>query len=120
MPRPGLFAACLLLPIGVAVAQNPDPGELHRLLTDWAGLTHYGSEDTEVRPPKPGEDRVVFLGDDVTEFWSRADAGFFPGKPYLNRGIARQTTPQMLVRFRQCAIATRSRRAAGRREKSSG
>jgi lysophospholipase L1-like esterase len=72
-----------------------------RLLVDWAGLTRYGSEDAEVRPPKPGEDRVVFLGDEITEQW----IGFFPGKPYLNRGIGGQTSPQMLVRFRQDVIA---------------
>src|ERR1017187_2638154 len=76
----------------------------HQLLTDWAGLTRYGSEDTEIRPPKPGEDRVLFLGDEITEFWGRGEAKFFPGKPYLNRGIAHQTTAQMLVRFRQDVI----------------
>ena len=72
---------------------------------DWAGLTHYGSENAELRAPKPGEDRVVFLGDDLTESWGAGAAPFFPGKPYLNRGIARQTSPQMLVRFRQDVIA---------------
>jgi lysophospholipase L1-like esterase len=76
-----------------------------KLLSDWAGLTHYGSENAELRPPKPGENRVVFLGDDITENWGHGKAEFFPGKPYLNRGIARQTSPQMLVRFRQDVIA---------------
>jgi lysophospholipase L1-like esterase len=75
-----------------------------RLLSDWAGLTRYGSENTELRQ-LPGESRVVFLGDEITENWGRGEAAFFPGKPYLNRGIARQTTPQMLVRFRQDVIA---------------
>ena len=75
------------------------------LLIDWAGLVRYGSEDAEIRPPKPNEDRVVFLGDEITELWGRGTALFFPGKPYLNRGIAGQTTPQMLVRFRQDVIA---------------
>ena len=46
----------------------------------------------------------MFIGDDITEAWA-ASGRFFPGKPYLNRGIARQTTPQMLVRFRQDVIA---------------
>src|SRR3569833_311633 len=72
---------------------------------DWAGLTKYGSEDTEVKAPAPGENRVVFLGDDITENWGLAGASFFPGKPYLNRGIAGQTTAQMLVRFQQDVIA---------------
>jgi len=73
-----------------------------RILLDWGGLTRYGSENAELREPKPGDaPRVVFLGDDVTESWPE----FFPGKPnYLNRGIIRQTTAQMLVRFRQDVI----------------
>jgi len=75
------------------------------LLSDWAGLTRYGSENTELPRPAPGEDRVVFLGDEITEFWGRGQAKFFPGKPYLNRGIKGQTTPQMLLRFRQDVIA---------------
>jgi lysophospholipase L1-like esterase len=75
-----------------------------RLLNDWAGLTRYGSENTELTL-KPGEERVVFIGDEITEYWGQTEAGFFPGKPYLNRGIAGQTTPQMLVRFRQDVIS---------------
>jgi lysophospholipase L1-like esterase len=71
------------------------------VLTDWAGLTRYGSEDAEFRPPKSGEDRVVFLGDEITEQWRSGSGPFFSGKPYINRGIAGQTSPQMLVRFRQ-------------------
>jgi len=93
-------AAVLLLVAAVSFAQSANPA-LHRLLIDWGGLDRYGSEDTEVRPPKAGENRVVFLGDQMTENWT----DFFPGKPYLNRGIASQTTPQMLVRFRQDVIS---------------
>jgi lysophospholipase L1-like esterase len=76
------------------------PSNLHKLLNDWASLTRYGSENADLRPPRAGENRVVFLGDQMTESWP----DFFPGKPYLNRGIASQTTPQMLVRFRQDVI----------------
>jgi lysophospholipase L1-like esterase len=54
--------------------------------------------------PNPNEDRVVFLGDEITERWGEGNAKFFPGKPYFNRGIKGQTTPQMLVRFRQDVI----------------
>jgi lysophospholipase L1-like esterase len=75
------------------------------LLSDWGGLTRYGSEDSEIKPPASGEDRVVFIGDQITEFWGRGQAAFFPGRPYLNRGIGGQTSPQMLVRFRQDVIA---------------
>jgi lysophospholipase L1-like esterase len=90
----------LLLFGSLAFAQTANPA-LHRLLVDWGGLNRYGSEDTELKAPKAGENRVVFLGDQITEGWS----DFFPGKPYLNRGIPNQTTPQMLVRFRQDVIS---------------
>lgn len=82
-----------------APAQESD--RVHRLLVDWAGLTRYGSANTELSKPKPGENRVVFLGDEITENWKP----FFPGRAYLNRGIAHQTSPQMLVRFRQDVIS---------------
>lgn len=68
-----------------------------RLLNDWAGLTKYGSDNSELKSLP----EVVFLGDDITENW----APFFPGKPYLNRGIARQSSAQMLLRFRQDVIS---------------
>src|ERR1044071_4190563 len=93
--------AALLFVASTGVAQTPP----RHLLIDWAGLTRYGSENAELRLPKPGEDRVVFLGDQVTENWGQGSAKFFPGKPYLNRGIADQTSPQMLVRFRQDVIS---------------
>lgn len=73
-------------------------------LWDWAGLIRYGSENTELPKPKADESRVVFLGDEITENWGQGGAKFFPGKPYLNRGIKGQTSPQMLVRFRQDVI----------------
>jgi len=104
--------------LGGSVGAQTNPGETiqalgrkltaqGRLLNDWAGLTRYGSENTEIPPPAPGEERVVFLGDEITELWGRGDAKFFPGKPYWNRGISGQTTPQMLVRFRQDVISLR-------------
>ncbi|MGH9720519.1 MAG: SGNH/GDSL hydrolase family protein [Bryobacteraceae bacterium] len=107
--------AVALLGAVAAQAQTADPAkaiaELERelaahirLLSDWGGLTRYGSENAELRAPAAGVDRVVFLGDDVTELWGRGKEQFFPEKPYLNRGISRQTTPQMLVRFRQDVV----------------
>lgn len=94
----GALAVCWL------GAQEPVPNqkELHKLLYDWAGLTRYGSENTEVHPPKPGENRVVFFGGDFTEGFPQQ---YFAGKPWFNRGIERQTSAQMLVRFRQDVIA---------------
>ena len=78
--------------------------------TDWAFLNRFREENAKVTAPAPGEERVVFFGDSITEGWGRVkDSRFFPGKPYLNRGISGQTTPQMLVRFRQDVIALRPR-----------
>jgi lysophospholipase L1-like esterase len=76
-----------------------------RVLMDWGGLTYYGSDNAELLL-KHKEIRAVFLGDEITENWG---AAFFPGKPYVNRGIARQTTAQMLVRFRQDVIDLKPR-----------
>jgi lysophospholipase L1-like esterase len=60
----------------------------------------------KLAPPAAGENRVVFMGDSITEVWKiEGPDGSFPGKPYINRGISGQTTPQMLVRFRQDVIA---------------
>src|SRR6478672_13721380 len=67
--------------------------------TDWAGLNVFGSDDAEIRPPAPNEQRVVLLGDDVMA------SATFPNRGYIGRGISGQTTPQMLVRFRQDVIA---------------
>lgn len=78
-----------------------------KILVDWAGLTRYGSQNAEMPKPKDDEARVIFLGDEIIERWSEEGRPFFPGKPYLNRGIAGQTTPQMLVRFRQDVIRLR-------------
>jgi lysophospholipase L1-like esterase len=118
MKKPAAALACVLAVWGAwpsahsGAAQTPTAAELERrlaayrhLLNDWAGLTKYGSENAELRAPAPGEDRVVFLGDEITENWGRGEAKFFPGRPFINRGIAGQTTPQMLVRFRQDVVA---------------
>jgi len=76
-----------------------------RVLNDFGGLIRYGSEDAEIGTPKPGENRVVFLGDDITDLWGQGSAKFFSGKPYFNRGIVGQTTPRMLIRFHQDVVA---------------
>src|SRR5258708_25870132 len=102
--QPIRLAAGFVLLAGIAAAQAGDLAQAH-LLHDFGGLVRYGSEAAELGPPKPGENRVVFLGDAVTELWGQGSAKFFPGKPYVNRGIARQTTAQMLVRFHQDAVA---------------
>jgi lysophospholipase L1-like esterase len=73
-----------------------------QLLVDFGGLAHFKEADTMLGTPKPSEDRVVFMGDSITQGWKLDES--FPGKPYVNRGISGQTTPQMLVRFRQDVI----------------
>lgn len=74
-----------------------------QLLNDFGWLARFKEANMKLAPPAPGESRVVFMGDSITEAWHLADS--FPGKPYINRGISGQTTPQMLVRFRQDVIA---------------
>ncbi len=73
-----------------------------QLLVDFGNLDHFKAANAALPPPTPGEDRVVFMGDSITQGW-KLDTSF-PGKPYINRGISGQTTPQMLVRFRQDVI----------------
>jgi lysophospholipase L1-like esterase len=73
-----------------------------QLLTDFPWLARFREANAKLAPAAPGENRVVFMGDSITEGW-RFDESF-PGKPYINRGISGQTTPQMLVRFRQDVI----------------
>ena len=80
---------------------RPDRGTAPAL-SDYGGLTRYGSENTELPPPRAGESRVVFFGDDATERWQ--DAGFFRAGRYVNRGIAGQNSAQLLLRFRQDVI----------------
>lgn len=70
-------------------------------LRDWPNLARYRDANRAVTPPSAGESRVVFMGDSITDIWQQPRfGGFFPGKPYIDRGISGQTTPQMLLRFR--------------------
>src|SRR5256885_209092 len=100
-------------PATTAQPQSSDP-ELERLvsqlqrahlaLNDWPNMGRYRDANAKTVPPAPGENRVVFMGDSITDGWGKGQAPFFPGKPYINRGISGQTTPQMLVRFRPDVI----------------
>ena len=72
---------------------------------DWANLSKYETENKILQPKKTGEKRIVLMGDSITEFWLKIQSDFFSNKPYyIGRGISGQTTPQMLVRFRQDVI----------------
>lgn len=75
-------------------------------LNDWPQLGRYGAENAALAPVGKGELRVVFYGDSITDAWGRRpDTGtFFPGKPFVNRGIGGQTTAQMVVRFQQDVV----------------
>lgn len=84
---------------------------VERFYGDWGYLAKFRDADKELPALAADETRVVFMGDSITEGWgmkatptSPARGEFFPGKPYLNRGISGQTSPQMLVRFRQDVI----------------
>jgi lysophospholipase L1-like esterase len=72
---------------------------------DWANLARYREANRLLAPALPGQARVVFMGDSITDAWPQPRFGdFFAGKPYVGRGISGQTTPQMLVRFRPDVI----------------
>ena len=74
-------------------------------LKDWPQLARYHDDNAKVLSPAKNEQRVVFMGDSITDGWDSPNmGGFFPGKPYVNRGISGQTTPQMLIRFRPDVI----------------
>ena len=74
---------------------------LDTVASDFGGFYRYAAANAALHPRKPSETRVVFFGDSITDNWSKPDyGGFFPGKPYVNRGIGGQTTAQMLLRFR--------------------
>lgn len=76
---------------------------------DWANLKRYAAENAALPAPSANEQRVVFMGNSITQAWAPLFATMFPGKPYIGRGISGQTTPQMLVRFRQDVIALKPR-----------
>lgn len=71
-------------------------------MNDFGELARYRAANAGLEPPASGENRIVFFGDSITDGWKLED--YFPGKPYINRGIGGQTTPQMLVRFREDVI----------------
>ena len=71
---------------------------------DWANTDRFKDENAKLGLPSSGEHRIVFMGNSITEGWINNRPDFFTGKPYVNRGISGQTTPQLLVRFRPDVI----------------
>ncbi|HET9636901.1 MAG TPA: SGNH/GDSL hydrolase family protein [Gemmatimonadaceae bacterium] len=96
-----VVVALLMINAVNAMSQTqPDP-----LRTDWPNLAKYRDANAKLPPPAASENRVVFLGNSITEGWAQYFPTMFAGKPYIDRGIGGQTTPQMLIRFRQDVIA---------------
>lgn len=89
-----------------APATTPAKPSLPVPLKDWPNLARYRADNAALSTASPEQKRVVFLGDSITDGWGRwkGTGEFFPGKPYINRGISGQTTPQMLVRFEQDVV----------------
>jgi lysophospholipase L1-like esterase len=101
------LASCAQAPQTKAAGESEKQiAALQAKLMDWPGLDHYKFENAALTPPSTGERRVVFFGDSITDSWGRGPntGSFFPGKPYVNRGISGQTTAQMVVRFRQDVV----------------
>ncbi len=71
---------------------------------DWPNLNRFKNENAKLGLASSGENRIVFMGNSITEGWGQICPNFFSGKLYINRGISGQTTPQMLVRFRADVI----------------
>ncbi len=105
---PALVLCLLATPLWAQ--QGPAPGPpADPLRTDWAGLARYAPLNQQLPAPQAGRARVVLLGNSITDAWPGADPAFFAGAPYelVGRGISGQTSPQMLVRFRQDVLDLR-------------
>ena len=94
------IAYALLVLAHASLSQQPTAPQL----TAIAKLSRYAAENNSLGPPSTGTQRVVFFGDSITDNWGRNAGSFFPGKPYVNRGISGQTTSQMLLRFQQDVV----------------
>jgi acyl-CoA thioesterase I len=90
---------------GATPAPAPAPRAAPGSSADWAQLGRYREENARLGAPASGERRVVFYGNSITQAWAKYFPEQFPGKPYIGRGISGQTTPQLLVRFRQDVVA---------------
>src|SRR5215469_11014545 len=109
-----LFLALFLLGIAAAGQDSEDAakaiqnleqyreGLIKLWMNDFGNLGRYRDANSKLAPPSSSEDRVVFMGDSITDGWDLTK--YFPAKPYVNRGIGGQTTPQMLIRFRPDVI----------------
>lgn len=114
-----LIAAGLLVSCQFAVAQKPatspaaskeaqppaaNKAKPAKPVQDWANLRRYRAKNAELAAPAAGENRIVFIGDSITDAWMQKRPEFFAGNIHVCRGISGQTSPQMLVRFRSDVI----------------
>jgi lysophospholipase L1-like esterase len=99
MVRECYSALVLLASVGAVLSGQTTPQQ------DWPNLAKYRDANAQLSAPANGDNRVVFYGNSITEGWAQYFPTMFPGKPYIGRGISGQTTPQMLVRFRQDVVA---------------
>src|SRR6478672_8699122 len=94
-----LFTCSVYSSIWAQPPQLPPPGpvvpplrQLNDLINDYANLRRYAADNAKVAAPAAGEDRVVFMGDSITDAWGRGNsatsAPFFTGKPFINRGLS--------------------------------
>ena len=72
--------------------------------TDWPNLAKYREANENLKNSSSGGDRIVLVGDSITEGWTEFNPKFFQENNMINRGISGQTTPQMLIRFKQDAV----------------
>lgn len=100
----GLTAQTTGKTVAPAPAENRQMDQMRAMLADWPNLARYRDENAALPPAVTGEKRVVFFGDSITDNWGHHVGAFFPGEPYVNRGISGQTTPQMLLRFQQDVV----------------
>ena len=103
-----LFIVMMIMMANTTVAQE-QMSEYEKMMAernkvDWPFLKRYQDENAKLPAPVANENRVVFMGNSITEGWKDFRPSFFAGRPYLDRGISGQTTPQMLIRFRQDVI----------------
>jgi lysophospholipase L1-like esterase len=101
-PDPSQVPAITIPSTGFAGLDQYRASRITVYTDDYGQLARYRDADAALKLPAPGENRVVFFGDSITDIWKLDES--FPGKPYVNRGIGGQTTSQMLVRFRQDVI----------------
>ena len=108
-----IFVACAAIASAQSTTPAVDPcaeittraTRAETKLKDWPALARYHEANAKTAAPLSDQARVVFMGDSITDSWQSANyGGFFPGKPYVDRGISGQTTPQMLLRFRRDVI----------------